>query len=125
MPVINVFFPPHTIDETARIARLHAEPSQSVYRRFFYRDAGGAGGPRGLHRGRRSDAILQDVHSQVARVVHCSRRHSEFQLVFKDVKPPILGDSSFRDVPVGIDLITWPLDINVQYIKRALSVKAA
>lgn len=42
-----------------------------------------------------------------------------FQLVFKDVKPQILGDSSFKDVPVGIDPTTWPLDINVQYTQES------
>jgi len=38
-----------------------------------------------------------------------------FQLAFANVKPPIIGDSSFKDVPVGIDPTTWPLDVNVQY----------
>jgi len=31
------------------------------------------------------------------------------------VKPPILGDNTFKDVPVGIDPSTWPLDVNIQY----------
>lgn len=38
-----------------------------------------------------------------------------FQLVFSNVKPMIAGDASFKDVPVGIDPTTWPLDINYQY----------
>ncbi len=38
-----------------------------------------------------------------------------FGLVFNNVKPPITGDNSFRDVPVGIDPSTWPLDVNVTY----------
>ncbi|HEV8244958.1 MAG TPA: FHA domain-containing protein, partial [Polyangiaceae bacterium] len=38
-----------------------------------------------------------------------------FKLVFNNVKPPILGDNSFKDVPVGIDPSTWPLDVNIQY----------
>src|SRR6185436_3385612 len=38
-----------------------------------------------------------------------------FKLVFNNVKPPILGDNSFKDVPVGIDPSTWPLDVNKQY----------
>lgn len=38
-----------------------------------------------------------------------------FKLVFNNVKPPILGDNSFKDVPVGIDPSTWPLDVNLQY----------
>jgi hypothetical protein len=38
-----------------------------------------------------------------------------FGLVFNNVKPPILGDNTFKDVPVGIDPTTWPLDVNLQY----------
>jgi hypothetical protein len=38
-----------------------------------------------------------------------------FKLVFNNVRPPILGDNTFKDVPVGIDPSTWPLDVNVQY----------
>ncbi|HEX3852275.1 MAG TPA: FHA domain-containing protein, partial [Polyangiaceae bacterium] len=38
-----------------------------------------------------------------------------FGLVFNNVKPPILGDNTFKDVPVGIDPSTWPLNVNVQY----------
>lgn len=37
-----------------------------------------------------------------------------FQLNFSNVKPPILGDNSFQDVPVGIDPTTWPLDVDIQ-----------
>ena len=29
-----------------------------------------------------------------------------------------MGDNTFKDVPVGIDPSTWPLDINVQYARR-------
>jgi hypothetical protein len=38
-----------------------------------------------------------------------------FGLVFNNVKPPILGDNTFKDVPVGIDPTIWPLDVNIQY----------
>ena len=38
-----------------------------------------------------------------------------FGLVFNNVKPPILGDNTFKDVPVGIDPSTWPLDVNIEY----------
>ncbi len=38
-----------------------------------------------------------------------------FQLVFANTKPQIGGDATFKDVPVGIDPTTWPLDINVEY----------
>ena len=31
---------------------------------------------------------------------------------------PILGDATFKDVPVGIDPTTWPLDVNIEYTKQ-------
>jgi FHA domain len=38
-----------------------------------------------------------------------------FKLVFQDTNPPILGDNTFKDVPVGIDPTAWPLDVNIEY----------
>ncbi len=38
-----------------------------------------------------------------------------FQLVFANTQPLIGGDATFKDVPVGIDPTTWPLDVNVDY----------
>ena len=38
-----------------------------------------------------------------------------FKLVFQDTNPPILGDNTFKDVPIGIDPTTWPLDVNIEY----------
>lgn len=35
-----------------------------------------------------------------------------FTLNFVNTNPPIAGDNSFADVPVGIDPTTWPLDID-------------
>ncbi len=35
-----------------------------------------------------------------------------FTLNFVNTNPPIAGDNSFMDVPVGIDPTTWPLDID-------------
>ncbi len=37
-----------------------------------------------------------------------------FQLVFRNLKTPIAGDNTFKDVPIGIDPSAWPLDINRQ-----------
>lgn len=41
-----------------------------------------------------------------------------FKLNFSNVNPPIAGDNSFKDVPIGIDPTTWPLDVNVEYTKQ-------
>jgi hypothetical protein len=36
-----------------------------------------------------------------------------FKLVFSNTQTPILGDSTFKDVPMGIDPTAWPLDVNI------------
>jgi hypothetical protein len=38
-----------------------------------------------------------------------------FKLAFTDTKPQIVGDNSFKDVPIGIDPTSWPLDVNREY----------
>jgi len=41
-----------------------------------------------------------------------------FKLVFSNTTTPILGDSTFKDVPMGIDPTQWPLDINIDYSQK-------
>jgi len=41
-----------------------------------------------------------------------------FKLIFTNTTTPILGDSTFKDVPMGIDPTQWPLDINVDYSQK-------
>jgi hypothetical protein len=41
-----------------------------------------------------------------------------FKLVFTNTTTPILGDSTFKDVPMGIDPTQWPLDINADYTQK-------
>lgn len=40
-----------------------------------------------------------------------------FNLVFRNVQPPVKPDGTFRDVPIGVDPTAWPLDINVAQTK--------
>jgi hypothetical protein len=40
-----------------------------------------------------------------------------FKLVFTNTTTPILGDSTFKDVPMGIDPTQWPLDVNIDSTK--------
>ncbi len=37
-----------------------------------------------------------------------------FSLNFKNTTPQIIGDTSFKDVPIGVDPSAWPLDIDVE-----------
>ena len=41
-----------------------------------------------------------------------------FKLVFTNTSTPILGDSTFKDVPMGIDPTAWPLGIDVDYTQK-------
>jgi len=43
-----------------------------------------------------------------------------FKLVFNNVNPPILGDTTFEDVPIGIDPTTWPLDVDAEQTKAQI-----
>lgn len=116
VPVISIFFPPRTVDEywhnSLDFMQNLANPQIGG---FFTAVQEGQGG--------RAATIVDAVRTRFSKMyvvkwrVSCiaSSVTQTFQLVFKDTKPPILGDSSFKDVPVGIDPTTWPLDINVQY----------
>ncbi len=37
-----------------------------------------------------------------------------FSLYFRNTNPPITGDTSFKDVPIGVDPMQWPLDVDVE-----------
>jgi hypothetical protein len=41
-----------------------------------------------------------------------------FRLNFSNVSPVIAGDNSFKEVPVGIDPTSWPLDVDLDYTKK-------
>jgi hypothetical protein len=37
-----------------------------------------------------------------------------FSLMFQKTTPQIIGDTTFKDVPIGVDPSQWPLDIDVE-----------
>lgn len=40
-----------------------------------------------------------------------------FNLFFQNVQPAIIPDGTFKDVPIGVDPTSWPLDINIAQTK--------
>ncbi len=40
-----------------------------------------------------------------------------FRLVVRNVSPQVTPDASFKDVPIGVDPTSWPLDINIAQTK--------
>ncbi|HEX7672132.1 MAG TPA: FHA domain-containing protein [Polyangiaceae bacterium] len=119
-PVISVYFPLKTIDEfrqnSLEFMQNMANPEIGG---FFSVVQPGEGAARGAK-------IVGSVRTRFSKMMLVKWRVSciaptitqSFKLVFNNVNPPILGDNTFKDVPVGIDPSTWPLDVNVQYTKE-------
>lgn len=122
VPVISVYFPLNTLDEfrqnSLEFMQNLANPEIGG---FFTIVQGGQGG-RGAN-------IVKVVRTRFSKMNLVQWRVScisptitqSFKLVFNNVNPPILGDNSFKDVPVGIDPSTWPLDVNAQYTKEMIT----
>ncbi len=118
VPVISVYFPISTLDEfrqnSLEFMQNMANPEIGG---FFTVVQAGQGG-RGAN-------IVKVVRTRFSKMNLVQWRVSciaptitqSFKLVFNNVNPTILGDNSFKDVPVGIDPSTWPLDVNIQYTK--------
>ncbi|MBM4363186.1 MAG: FHA domain-containing protein [Deltaproteobacteria bacterium] len=122
VPVISVYFPLKTLEEfrqnSLEFMQNLANPEIGG---FFTIVQPGAGG--------RAAGIVKAVRTRFSKTYLAKWRVSciaptvtqSFKLVFNNVNPPILGDNSFKDVPVGIDPSTWPLDVNVQYTKETVA----
>ncbi|MGC4065480.1 MAG: FHA domain-containing protein [Polyangiaceae bacterium] len=115
VPVISVYFPTKTIDEyrTSAFEFMQNLANPEIGGYFTILDDGQRA---------RAQTIVSAVRTRFSKMyvvkwrVSCVNRSvtQTFQLNFSNVKPPILGDNSFQDVPVGIDPTTWPLDIDNQ-----------
>ncbi|HSO33871.1 MAG TPA: hypothetical protein VLT33_15165, partial [Labilithrix sp.] len=40
-----------------------------------------------------------------------------FRLIVRNVSPAVTPDASFKDVPIGVDPTSWPLDVNIAQTK--------
>jgi hypothetical protein len=116
VPVISIFFPPRTWDEY----RLNA---LNFMRDMANPEIGGFFTVMQPGDGARAQTIVNSVRARFANMFIVKWRVAciepsitqTFSLVFNNVKPPIMGDNTFKDVPVGIDPSTWPLDVNTTY----------
>lgn len=121
VPVVSVWFPPSTYDEFRQNSLEFMQNMANVeYGGFFTVVRAGQGGraPAIVNTVRQRFSKMQIVKWRVACVAPSVTQ--TFSLVFTNVKPPILGDNTFKDVPVGIDPTTWPLDVNVQYTQEVV-----
>ncbi len=120
VPVISVLFPHSTWEEFRQnsLEFMQNLPNPEIGG-FFSVMRDGQGG--------RADAIVNAVRTRFAGMYIAKWRVScisptvnqSFQLVFNNVQPPIAGDSTFKDVPMGIDPTKWPLDINMQLTQES------
>ncbi|HMJ15843.1 MAG TPA: FHA domain-containing protein [Polyangiaceae bacterium] len=116
VPVVSVYFPFSTFDE-------FKQNSLEFMQNMANPEIGGLFSVVREGQGGRAVALVDSVRTRFSRMHLVKWRVSciapsvtqTFGLVFNNVKPPILGDNTFKDVPVGIDPTTWPLDVNLQY----------
>jgi FHA domain-containing protein len=120
LPTISIYFPvPGLTEEFTKAAQDFmtnlANPEIGGYLNVV-RENGAAAGPP-------IAAAVRDRFNQMFMVrwrVSCVAPTvtQSFKLNITNVNPPIIGDNSFKDVPIGIDPTTWPLDVNVDYTKQ-------
>ena len=116
VPVISLYYPHRTYDEfkqnSIEFMQNMANPEIGGF--FTVIQSGSAA---------RAQQIVNAVRTRFSKMYLVKWRASciapsvtqTFKLIFNNVTPPILGDATFKDVPVGIDPSTWPLDVNMQY----------
>ena len=116
VPVISIYFPITVIDEfKSNSLDFMQNLANTEIGGFFSIVQAGQGG--------RGAGIVNTVRQRFSKMnivkwkVSCVAPTvtQSFKLVFQDTNPPILGDNTFKDVPVGIDPSTWPLDVNIEY----------
>ena len=121
LPVISVLFPTRGLSEeftknAADFMENLANPDIGGF--FSVVKTNGAG---------QGQAIVNTVRARYNQMwvvrwrVSCvaSTILQSFNLIFRDTNPPIAGDGSFKDVPVGIDPTVWPLDVDAAYTRQA------
>jgi hypothetical protein len=116
VPVISVYFPIVVLDEVR-------QSSLDFMQNLANTEIGGFFSVMQAGQGGRAAAIVNTVRQRFSKMnivkwkVSCVAPSvtQSFKLVFQDTNPPILGDNTFKDVPVGIDPTTWPLDVNIEY----------
>jgi hypothetical protein len=120
LPVIAVWLPTNTWDEMRDNAQQFMQGLSNPEIGGFY-DVVRAG-----QGAAKAPKIVNTVRTRFGQMYLLKWRVSciapsvtqSFKLVFSNTTTPILGDSTFKDVPIGIDPTAWPLDINAEYTKQ-------
>jgi hypothetical protein len=116
VPAISLYFPHSTYQEfklnSLEFMQNLANPDLGG---FFsvVQEGGGARAPGIVNAIRQRFAKMHIVKWRVSCLAPSITQ--SFKLNFTDVKPQIVGDNSFKDVPIGMDPTSWPLDVNREY----------
>lgn len=124
VPVVSVYFPHSTYDE-------FRNNSLDFMQNLANPDIGGFFSVMRSGEAKRAGAIVEAVRSRFGKLNIVKWRVScfapqitqSFKLVFTDVDPPILGDTSFEDVPIGVDPTQWPLAVDLAQTRAQLKEK--
>jgi hypothetical protein len=120
LPVISVWLPSAGYDEFRNNAQEFmqglANPDIGGFYDVIRAGQGGVKGPKLVTAVR---TRFNQLHIVKWRVSCISPSVTQtFKLVFTNTSTPILGDSTFKDVPMGIDPTAWPLGIDVDYTQK-------
>jgi hypothetical protein len=120
LPVISVWLPAGGYDEFRNNAQEFmqglANPDIGGFYDVIRSGQGAAKGPKLVTAVR---TRFNQLHIVKWRVSCISPSVTQtFKLVFTNTSTPILGDSTFKDVPMGIDPTAWPLGIDVDYTQK-------
>ncbi|WP_437986007.1 FHA domain-containing protein [Sorangium sp. So ce117] len=120
VPVISIWFPSQLVEEFTANAREFMEGMANTEIGGFFsvvRDG----------QQRRAANIVNAIRTRFNKMHIVKWRVScvapsitqTFKLAFINTDPPIAGDATFQNVPVGIDPTAWPLDIDRDATDRA------
>jgi len=120
VPVISIWFPSKLIEEFGANAREFMEGLANTAIGGFFSI---------VNTGEESRApnIVNSVRTRFNKMHIVKWRVScvapsitqTFKLFFTNTTPPIAGDATFQNVPVGIDPSTWPLDVDRDATEKA------
>jgi hypothetical protein len=117
LPVISVWLPSKGYDEVKENAQQFmqglANPDIGGFYDVIRAGQGAAKAPKLLTTVRTRFNQMHIVKWRVSCIAPTVTQ--TFKLVFTNTQTPIAGDSTFKDVPMGIDPTAWPLDVNVTY----------
>lgn len=121
LPTIAIMTPPSGYPEHAQLASdfMRSLPNPEIGGFFSVIQKGQA-----AHASRIVDAVRARFASLIVARFRLAcvapTLTQSLSLIFPGSDPPILGDASFKDVPLGFDPASWPLDVDLAATRREL-----